>query len=102
MANNDDNFLSSPVKHSSYIHTSKSSILTPHKISILLLIIIYFELSSGTAKLESLLFFLIERISREFRFPEPSLQEFCDEISNLQTPNDSIKLKEVLLKKFLP
>ncbi|CAJ0847510.1 10430_t:CDS:10 [Entrophospora sp. SA101] len=68
MANNDDNFLSSP-------------------------------LSSGTAKLESLLFFLIERISREFRFPEPSLQEFCDEISNLQTPNDSIKLKEVLLKK---
>nr|CAG8535623.1 436_t:CDS:10 [Entrophospora candida] len=64
MANNDDNFLSSP-------------------------------LSSGTAKLESLLFFLIERISREFRFPEPSLQEFCDEISNLQTPNDSIKLKEL-------
>ncbi|CAG8485492.1 16817_t:CDS:2, partial [Racocetra fulgida] len=70
----------------SEIYIAKTSVLTPHKISLLVLLSIYFETAIEDDLLETLLFFLIEKISNEHRFPEPTLQEFCDEIHQRTCP----------------
>ncbi|CAG8480190.1 20735_t:CDS:10 [Racocetra persica] len=67
-------------------YIAKTSVLTPHKISLLVLLSIYFETAIEDDLLETLLFFLIEKISNEHRFPEPTLQEFCDEIHQRTCP----------------
>ncbi|RIB12495.1 anaphase-promoting complex subunit 5-domain-containing protein [Gigaspora rosea] len=67
-------------------YIAKTSVLTPHKISLLVLLSIYFETAIEDDLLETLLFFLIEKTSNEHRFPEPTLQEFCDEIHRKTCP----------------
>jgi len=79
---------------------AKTSMLTPHKISLLILIESYWEIietdSTTPEGLEPLLFFLIEKISDEQRFPEPTLTEFCEELGKI---SDKINFKEILLAK---
>ncbi|GES87192.1 anaphase-promoting complex subunit 5-like isoform X2 [Rhizophagus clarus] len=81
--------------------------LTPHKISLLILIEAYWEIietdSTTPEKLEPLLFFLIEKISDEKRFPEPTLTELCKELSKISDNTDNItnNFNEILLAKLV-
>ncbi|POG63922.1 hypothetical protein GLOIN_2v1680581 [Rhizophagus irregularis DAOM 181602=DAOM 197198] len=81
--------------------------LTPHKISLLILIEAYWEIietdSTTPEKLEPLLFFLIEKISDEQRFPEPTLKELCDELTKISdnTDNTTNNFSEILLAKLV-
>ncbi|CAG8532710.1 8237_t:CDS:10 [Diversispora eburnea] len=61
-------------------YISKTTVLTPHKISLLTLVYAYTDIEGERDMMESLLYFLIEKISNEHRFPEPTLPELCDEI----------------------
>ncbi|PKY53134.1 hypothetical protein RhiirA4_447508 [Rhizophagus irregularis] len=84
---------------------AKTSMLTPHKISLLILIEAYWEIietdSTTPEKLEPLLFFLIEKISDEQRFPEPTLKELCEELTKISdnTDNTTNNFSEILLAK---
>ncbi|CAI2177474.1 15619_t:CDS:10 [Funneliformis geosporum] len=83
---------------------AKTLMLTPYKVSLLILIEAYWEIlktdSSRLDLLEPLLCFLIEKILNEQRFPEPTLKEFCEELCKV-SEDMSINFKERLLAKLV-
>ncbi|RIA82654.1 anaphase-promoting complex subunit 5-domain-containing protein [Glomus cerebriforme] len=88
------------------VFVAKTSMLTPHKISLLILIEAYWEIietdSTTPEKLEPLLFFLIEKISDDQRFPEPTLTELSEELSKISdnTDNTTNNFNDILLAKL--
>ncbi|KAG9286588.1 hypothetical protein G9A89_005356 [Geosiphon pyriformis] len=74
----------------------KTTTLTPHKISLLGLVRYYCESKRDEVD-EEILFFLIDKISNEHRFPEPTLPELCEELIK-EIPHEGIFIKDNLLK----